>query len=1055
MQRAGLEMIGSTISHYKILEKIGEGGMGVVYRAEDTKLKRIVALKFLPSHLLGKTEDKNRFLHEARANSSLNHPNIMTIYEVDEVQDQTFIAMEYIKGETLKEKVAGKSLTTKRTLTNASAIAEGLLAAHKQNIVHRDIKSDNIMLSVEGHIKIMDFGLAKRIGGEGITKIGTTLGTLAYMSPEQIEGLEVDHRSDIFSLGVVMYEMATGQLPFLGEHEAAVLYAIVNEVANPVSTLNPKIDLELARIIHKAIEKDVDQRYQNVGELLNELNNLNSALDTGLSTGKITGVPLPTKPGGKFSLKKSGVLIVTALIAILALFGVFYNNNQDSLAVIADTQNSLAILYFDNLRDPDDSDRLGQILQELIIADLSDIPQLKVYSSQRLFDIQKQLGSENRTKIDREFATEIAQRVGAKTMLIGNVIQTGSSVILTSQLVDPIDGSIIDSQKVQGEDIYTLVDELAVQIHNDLQLPTDEEDIVDVAVGDKTSSSVSAYQYYLDGVDQYNQSKFQDAVALFKEAVAIDSTFSQAYYKMALAQWWLQSESGDATLVEAKESLAAILSGRWYTSTKEKLMAQGAMALTEQRWDEATDIYLQLLSFIPDEKEAWYGLGEAYFHGSADYEKSAEAFEKVLELDPELTLAYRHIYDIYYYNKEFDTGIIRASQLVTLYPEDPWAYTFLGMMFSGKEEDDRALEVYKEIISIDPGFQSATKNIVHLYDKLGENDEGIEYADSLLILNPEQEWIYILKGTLQIRLGEYENALETFQDGLIIAPASIDLMVNIGYIHQLMGNYEAGLELASQIQTSANSNASTEASIGIQYAIYGETGQYQKILELRNQNLETLESVDEIANQYLNIAYIYYLMNDFETALDYLDRAKEQNPNTEIQLINFWIRSIIHAAAGNIEQLSVVSNEVAIFIKEKTSHPLFQYTPLLLTLNRHLMQSNLDSALITYRELTGLEDLTSRYYPALALLYLEKDDFEGALDIVNKMRSTNIPKDVRAYAYPRSFYIEGKMYEQQGNMEQAILSYERLMNIWQDGDEAIPERQYIIARIQAIQRVAD
>jgi tetratricopeptide (TPR) repeat protein len=196
-------------------------------------------------------------------------------------------------------------------------------------------------------------------------------------------------------------------------------------------------------------------------------------------------------------------------------------------------------------------------------------------------------------------------------------------------------------------------------------------------------------------------------------------------------------------------------------------------------------------------------------------------------------------------------------------------------------------------------------------------------------------------------------------------------------------------------------------------------------------------------------------MNDFETALDYLDRAKEQNPNTEIQLINFWIRSIIHAAAGNIEQLSVVSNEVAIFIKEKTSHPLFQYTPLLLTLNRHLMQSNLDSALITYRELTGLEDLTSRYYPALALLYLEKDDFEGALDIVNKMRSTNIPKDVRAYAYPRSFYIEGKMYEQQGNMEQAILSYERLMNIWQDGDEAIPERQYIIARIQAIQRVAD
>ena len=239
-------MIGSTISHYKILEKIGEGGMGVVYRAEDSKLKRIVALKFLPSHLLGKIEDKDRFIHEARANSSLNHPNIMTIYEVDEVQDQTFIAMEFIKGETLKEKIVSKPLTTKSTLAISNAVAEGLLAAHKQNIIHRDIKSDNVMLSEEGHIKIMDFGLAKRMGGEGITKIGTTLGTLAYMSPEQIEGLDVDHRSDIFSLGVVMYEMATGQLPFPGEHEAAILYAIVNEVANPVSMLNPKIDLELA-----------------------------------------------------------------------------------------------------------------------------------------------------------------------------------------------------------------------------------------------------------------------------------------------------------------------------------------------------------------------------------------------------------------------------------------------------------------------------------------------------------------------------------------------------------------------------------------------------------------------------------------------------------------------------------------------------------------------------------------------------------------------------------------------------------------------------------------
>jgi serine/threonine protein kinase len=209
-------MIGTTVSHYKILEKLGEGGMGVVYRAEDSKLERIVALKFLPSNLIGKDEDKKRFIREARSTSSLNHPNIMTIYEIDDANDQIFIAMEFLEGETLKNVISKASPDNSRALDIALAVSEGLQAAHSQNIIHRDIKSENVMLSDKGHIKIMDFGLAKRKGVDGMTRAGTTLGTLAYMSPEQIEGLDADFRSDIFSLGVVMYEMATGQLPFHG-----------------------------------------------------------------------------------------------------------------------------------------------------------------------------------------------------------------------------------------------------------------------------------------------------------------------------------------------------------------------------------------------------------------------------------------------------------------------------------------------------------------------------------------------------------------------------------------------------------------------------------------------------------------------------------------------------------------------------------------------------------------------------------------------------------------------------------------------------------------------
>jgi len=216
-------MIGKTISHYKILEKLGEGGMGVVYKAQDTKLDRIVALKFLPKHLLCDQEAKIRFEHEAKAASALDHPNIATIYEIDEVEGECFISMAYIEGKSIKDLLNEKTLSLKGVLDIAIQIAEGLNAAHKKGIVHRDIKSDNLMLTNEGLIKIMDFGLAKLRGVSRLTKTGSTVGTLGYMSPEQVQGMGADQRSDIFSFGVVLYEMITGQLPFKGEHEAAIM----------------------------------------------------------------------------------------------------------------------------------------------------------------------------------------------------------------------------------------------------------------------------------------------------------------------------------------------------------------------------------------------------------------------------------------------------------------------------------------------------------------------------------------------------------------------------------------------------------------------------------------------------------------------------------------------------------------------------------------------------------------------------------------------------------------------------------------------------------------
>ena len=538
-------MIGKTISHYKILSKIGEGGRGVVYKAEDTDLKRTVALKFISPHLTDNKEDLERLYQEARSASQLNHPNIATIYEIGHGGKFNFIAMECISGETLKSKIKRETLSLKEIINIATETLNGIKAAHNNNIIHRDIKSENIMVNESGSVKVMDFGLARELDKKNVTKISSTLGTIAYMSPEQIEGSKVDQRSDIYSFGVVLYELVTGRLPFVGEHEAATLYSIVNEIPPDIASINPDANTGLLAIIDKAIEKNPNDRYQNASELLDDLTELKSG-----TFNKRIKKPswISAKPKKINRAWLIGGFMTILLIALAAIIPFIYVEKGPTPIV-----NSLAVLNFDNIQEPSDPNRLGQILQELIIADLSEIPNLRVFSSQRLFDIQKQLGSDNRNSIEPSLATDIAQEAGAKTMLTGNVIQAGNKLILTSQLINTNDGSIIKSHQVEGNDIYSMVDELTTRIQSDMQLPEGSEEPIDVAVTDNRSSSMNAYQHYFVGVDYFNDSHFDEAIIELTKAIDKDSTFSRAYYKLALAQWWTKSETDNESIENAQK----------------------------------------------------------------------------------------------------------------------------------------------------------------------------------------------------------------------------------------------------------------------------------------------------------------------------------------------------------------------------------------------------------------------------------------------------------------------------------------------------------------------
>ncbi|MGB2981907.1 MAG: serine/threonine-protein kinase, partial [Candidatus Zixiibacteriota bacterium] len=422
---------GTVISHYEIIGKIGEGGMGVVYKAQDTKLGRTVALKFLPPQLICDAEAKVRFEHEAKAASALNQNNITTVHDIDEVKGQCFICMEYIEGKSVKELIRDQTLSVKDVVDIAIQIGEGLNAAHKKDIVHRDVKSDNIMLTDEGVVKIMDFGLAKLKGVTKLTKTGTTMGTLQYMSPEQAQGMEVDQRSDIFSFGVILYEMIGGQLPFKGEHEAAVIHSIVNETPEPLARYKANVPDGLQRIVDKALQKDVSTRYQSAAEVVADLKGLQ----------KETRVVVTAKPKRRllpFILPASVVFIIAVLFLILKPFKVEVVPEKSAIA----KENSLAIMYFDNMVDREDSERLGEIVTNLLITDLSESEYVNVVSSQRLYDILKLLGREGEKKIDREVATQIATKAGARWMLLGNILRVDPQTVITTQLVDVETGQV-------------------------------------------------------------------------------------------------------------------------------------------------------------------------------------------------------------------------------------------------------------------------------------------------------------------------------------------------------------------------------------------------------------------------------------------------------------------------------------------------------------------------------------------------------------------------------------------------------------------------------------
>jgi serine/threonine protein kinase/lipopolysaccharide biosynthesis regulator YciM len=710
-------MIGKTIHQYRILEKLGEGGMGEVFLADDTELNRKVALKFLSEDYASDGEVLARFKREAQMAAALNHPNIITVYEVGQYEGRPYIAMAYIEGPSLGELIAGKKLSTNGALDIAHQIGDGLSSAHHAGVVHRDIKPDNVMLEHSGRVKILDFGLAKLGGGSKLTGAVSTFGTIYYMSPEQVRGGEVDARSDIFSYGVLLYEMLTGQLPFQGEHSAAIIYSITNEEPRPLTFHNSGLPGELERIVARALAKDPAERYQSVQEMLDALERFR--------TGSASEVAKPARRLPRYLLPTSAVFVIVALLIFFKPFR--FEFTPDQRAVAAD--NSLAIMYFENVVNPDDSQRLGEIVTNLLITDLSESEYLDVVSGQRLYDILKLQGREGEKVIDRSTATEVASHAGAKWMLLGSILQEEPSLIVTSQLVDVKTGKVSASQRITGEPgekIFSLVDKLTSEIKQDLALPAAAAREQDAPVSEVTTHSTEAYRYYLEGMDYVNKYYAQEARASFQKALEYDSTFAMVYLRQA-------SDFITGSRADRKRAIATALRHSDRVSKKEKRYIASADARLAGDIDKAIAELESLIEEYPNEKNAYKALGDIYRESIGDAEQAITHYRRAIEIDPMDKFSYNVLAYQYQAIGDIDNYIWAIYQYMSLAPDEANPYDSRGDLYAYSGKIDKAIKSYEKALERKPDFYPSQTKIGHMYLLRGDYDEAREAYTKLVV----------------------------------------------------------------------------------------------------------------------------------------------------------------------------------------------------------------------------------------------------------------------------------------------------------------------------------